>query len=88
VNKDYLKILNDFITRFKLWKPNVYIYIEGGNMQYVYADSDVHLSLFDDDNEKETPPKYRDKESYSDRKETWNWMIQSGINDGSLKEVF
>ena len=29
VNKDYFNVLKDFYERFKLWKPSVYVYVEG-----------------------------------------------------------
>ena len=88
INSDYLISLKAFQERFKLWTPNVYVYLEGGNIQGASADCSMHFNLFDDDNEKETPPEERGGESYFERKETWQWMIDSGHHDGSLKTIY
>jgi hypothetical protein len=90
VNKDYLKTLSDFYSRFKHWKPNVYIYIEGGVLHYAYSDSEVHLSVFDDDNEQAKTPEELEpgEEPYDEKKAMWSWMIDSGHHDGTLKAIY
>jgi hypothetical protein len=80
-------VLNDFSVRFKLWRPSVYVYLEGGNIQGASADCDMHFNLFDDDNEKETIPTAID-EPYIEKKAMWNWMIESGHKDGTLKPIY
>jgi lipoate-protein ligase A len=90
LNQDYLKVLNDFEQRFKLWNPNVYVYVEGGLVQGASADCNMFFNLFDDDNEKETDPEKLEpgEESYQEKKDMWEWMIESGHKDGSLKAIF
>ena len=99
INEDYIKKLQDFNIRFKLWNPSIYIYLEGGNIQGASADSSMHFHLFDDDNEKaeeekfeSQPPEYKEtiqeRESYYDKREMWQWMIESGHKDGSLKPIY
>ena len=93
VNKDYFNVLKDFYERFKLWKPSVYVYVEGGVVQGASADCDMHFNLFDDDNEKASDPEdlskmQRHEPDYHERKETWNWMIESSHRDGTLKPIF
>jgi hypothetical protein len=89
MNSDYLITLKDFEARFKHWTPGVYVYVEGGVIQGASADCNMHFSLFDDDNEKERGPEDLNpgEEPYQERKDTWNWMIDSGHRDGTLKTI-
>lgn len=84
----YLAKLKEFENKFKFWKPGIYVYVEGGNIQDASADCDVDFNLFDNDNEKERTKLEPGEEPYQERIEMWNWMINSGIKDGTLKEIY
>jgi hypothetical protein len=88
VSSDYLTILKEFQSRFKFWKPGIYIFVEGGNVQGASANCDMDFSLFDNDNEKVRTELEPGEEPYNERLDMWNWMIDSGHNDGSLKEIY
>jgi hypothetical protein len=89
MSSDYLTSLKEFVSRFKVWKPGVYIYVDGGVVQYAYGNCDIDLNLFDNDNEQDRTVEEKEpgEESYEDTKNMWDWMIDSGIKDGSLKEI-
>lgn len=77
----YIKELEEFVAKFRHFKPEVYIYIEDGTLHYVASNSNTVVNIFDVDNEK-------DFDDYKDKKEEWDYMIQSGITNGLLKNVY
>lgn len=88
VSSDYLITLKEFQNRFKFWKPEVFVYVEGGLVQGASANCDMGFNLFDNDNEKERTELEPGEEPYNERHDMWNWMIDSGHRDGSLKSIF
>lgn len=48
----------------------------------------MDFNLFDNDNEKERTDLEPGEEPYNERHDMWNWMIDSGHRDGSLKAIF
>jgi hypothetical protein len=91
INPKFLEQLNEMNVKFNHWKPNIYIYVEGGIVQEVISDCNIYLSIFDDDiesrSDEDDDDQTKNKESYQDRKETFKWMIESGLRDGTLKRA-
>ena len=92
----YKQKIEDVILRLKLWKPEIFIYLEGGNIQGASANCNMVFNLWDDDNKKceavenidESSDGNAEFEAYEHDKETWNWMIEQGHKDGSLISIY
>ena len=80
----YFKRLCDFIDRFKYWKPEVFVHVEKGMIQTIFANEDIIVNLWDDDAKKEEDS----KEFYDDEKAEWEHMIESNLNNGEIKQIY
>jgi hypothetical protein len=73
------------IDQFTAHVPNVYIFVEGGNIQGASADSSVFFQVYDKDNLN------NDEETYVEHNGTldeWNEMIITRTKSGELKPIY
>jgi hypothetical protein len=92
INPTYLTKLKAFQEKFKNWTPSIYIYVEGGVLHYANADCNMHVSILDKDNliaEAEDPiePGQPPREEVYEVIEQWDYMMETGLKDGTLKNV-
>ena len=81
VEPEYLSKLKEFVDKFKNFNPEVFVYLSGGTIQQANANSNVIFNLWDND----IRIQYSD---YEDQLEEWNWMIETGIKNGTLKNIY
>lgn len=86
MDPEYFKRLCIFLDKFKYWKPEIFIHVEKGLIQTIFANEDIIVNLWDDDNEKEINLD-DDMISYNDRKAEWEYMIKSNLNNGEIKQI-
>jgi len=76
-----------FVKDFKTWTPEIFIYLEGGNIQGASANCSIHFNLWDDDNEKASQLLPNDP-LYKERLNDWNEYIKEQTTKGLLKPIF
>ena len=76
----YVDSLTEIVEKAKHWKPEIFLHIEGGNLQFVAANTNIVLNVFDADNEKE-------KSDYKDQREEWDYMLQTSIENKTLIQL-
>lgn len=79
----FLSQMEEFESRFKVWFPQVFCYIEGGVLQGASANCRMSLDLFDRDNEEATEKDELGK-LFHEREYEWNEMIREGHASGLL----
>jgi hypothetical protein len=86
MDPDYFKRLCDFLDKFKYWKPEVFIHVEKGLIQTIFANEDIVVNLWDDDVEKKNNPD-ENEVPYDERRNEWEQMIESNLNSGEIKQI-
>ena len=81
-----------FVEDFKTWTPEIFVYLEGGNIQGASANCSMHFNLWDDDNEQMNEVHYFDDSknlmTYDERLADWNRMIEEDIASGKIKSIY
>lgn len=84
-NTDNLALIEEAkqaLTKFVEYRPEIYIYIEGGNIQGISATESIGVNIFDHDNYNADP------KEYDTDPETWDNDITSMTETKEIKSVF
>ena len=87
IDSTYHKKLNLFVEKFQYWKPEIFIHVEGGIIQAIWANTNIFVNLWDDENQK-CEDEYNIGISYNDRKLEWEQMIKSNLNSKEIKLIY
>ena len=85
LNDDSIHALNTILDKFKYWRPEMFIHVQKGFVQTVLSNCNSIVNLWDNDAEEMEGDSMED---FSRRKYEWEAMINSSLNDKTIKAVY
>jgi hypothetical protein len=83
--KQQINETRELIEEFKNLTPEVFIFVQGGNIQGISANTDVSINIYDMDNHYADPERYEDENGTP---EEWEKMIETKTNNNEIKGVY
>ena len=85
LERGWLQRCKLFVKDLKTWTPEVYIYLEDNQINYIVASCRMHPNVFDYYNERILL--LEDDKAFEKKVLDWNTYLEEGIKKGTLKII-